>query len=60
MIWSTERLQDRDGFWVHILHGIDIAERLGPFADGDEAFRQEIQARIRIRLAHGPEALGDR
>jgi hypothetical protein len=56
MIWSTERLQDRDGHWVHVLRGLDIIERLGPFDDGDEAFRQEIQARMRIRLAHGSSA----
>lgn len=59
MSWSTERVQDRDGHWVHILFGVTVAERLGPFADDDEAFRQEIQARVRIRLAHGASAFGN-
>lgn len=56
MMWSTERIQDRDGYWVRIMHGFDVAEQLGPFPTEDDAWQAEFQARMRIRLAHGPSA----
>lgn len=59
MTWSTQRVEDRDGHWVEIWHDFYIAERIGPLSHADEALVQEIQARMRIRLAHGPSALDD-
>ncbi|MFC4761840.1 hypothetical protein [Dyella koreensis] len=59
MTWSIQRVEDRDGHWVEVWRGFDIAERIGPLSNADEALLQEIQARMRIRLAHGPSALDD-
>lgn len=59
MTWSTLRMEDRDGHWVEVWRDFNITERIGPLSNADEALLQEIQARMRIRLAYGPSALDE-
>lgn len=56
--WDVFQLQDLDGYWVIVECDGSTAEKHGPFATKEDAHREEIQARMRIRLAHGPGALG--